>query len=371
MPRFTLLRGVVSWAALVGLLSALGGSPAWATKVKPRVSSFTATPSNVGVYGGTERLSASVENANTCEISANVPVAELPQTVPCTEGSVSQSVTLPANTGKKKLKYKLTLVAKANGERSGKAKVNTAVAVSPKNVNCFATGKFAYLVGCDFEDRIFPGGVNWEGADFENANLNYARLSHVYFEGVKLAGASVTQLHADHIEGLPESLPTNWRAVNGFLVGPQADLRFDDLDGAQLAGADLTETVLVETSLRANLAGANLSLSNDQGFPVDFEGANLRGANLSGAALAEANFEHAEAREADFEEADLQEANLSHAGLFSLNVRYAWLGGATFLGSMTYETNFWEAHFDENQPTICWDGKLSTEEGNGCYPEIG
>ena len=84
------------------------------------------------------------------------------------------------------------------------------------------------------------------------------------------------------------------RKVNGYVIGPGADLF-----GANLRGADLRE---------ANLFGANLSGAN-------LRGANLREANLGGADLREANLSGADLSWADLCEADLRGAYLSGADL--------------------------------------------------------
>ena len=83
--------------------------PAGATTPKPTVSGFAASPTTLYNNGGIVTLSANVTNAMSCVFSSTKPVAGLPATVACTSGEVSQAVTLPANTGKKPVKYKFKL----------------------------------------------------------------------------------------------------------------------------------------------------------------------------------------------------------------------------------------------------------------------
>src|SRR5208282_5622227 len=67
---------------------------------------------------------------------------------------------------------------------------------------------------------------------------------------------------------LPTATPTNWQLVDGYLVGP-----FADLSGADPAGADLA---------RSNFHGANLT-------DADLTGSNLTGAYITYSDLAGTN----------------------------------------------------------------------------------
>ena len=42
------------------------------------------------------------------------------------------------------------------------------------------------------------------------------------------------------IIGTPSVLPSDWKLVGGYLIGPDADLLDADLTGANLTGADLS-----------------------------------------------------------------------------------------------------------------------------------
>ena len=90
--------------------------------------------------------------------------------------------------------------------------------------------------------------------------------------------------------------------VNGYDIGPNADL-----EGANLRGANLRY---------ANLRGANL-------IGARLYGANLAGANLAGADLINANLEGA----------NLAGANLYSARLYGANLAGANLAGADLAGA--------------------------------------
>ena len=73
------------------------------------------------------------------------------------------------------------------------------------------------------------------------------------------------------------SLKREPHEVNGYMIGPGADLRRADLFGADLEGADLSGADLNEANLyEADLSGADLG-------GADLGGALLSGVNLIGA----------------------------------------------------------------------------------------
>ena len=153
------------------------------------------------------------------------------------------------------------------------------------------------------------------GADLTNANLNGANLN-----GADLTGASLYQVQSGSITGSPSSLPTSWKLINGYLMGPGttsigganlngAILTGADLTGADLYYADLTDAVLTDAALtEVNLAGADLngvrsggitftgttpslpilgSWKLISGYLIGF-GADLTNADLTGADLSDA-----------------------------------------------------------------------------------
>ena len=71
--------------------------------------------------------------------------------------------------------------------------------------------------------------------------------------------------------------------VNGYQIGPGADLRSADLRGADLKGANLENADL----RGANLEGADLNMASLIGCNLD--GVNISGANLNGVRISDAN----------------------------------------------------------------------------------
>jgi len=152
-------------------------------------------------------------------------------------------------------------------------------------------------------------GVNltnddFAGANFAGANLSGAVFTNMTLNGAHLAGANLTGIISGGISGTPATLPPNWKLVNGYLIGPGADLSSSalrnqhlggvNLAGAQLSGADLTGVTSggivgkpaslpqYWTLSDGYLLGPKANLTNADLHGVDLAGADLRYATLTG-----------------------------------------------------------------------------------------
>ncbi len=161
-----------------------------------------------------------------------------------------------------------------------------------------------------------------ESANLAGANLIYTNLTNAQLTGATLTnarlsafneepGANLTGVSSGSILGTPATLPSGWLLIDGYLIGPGANLSNANLSGVDMSGVDLSG---------ANLNGANLS------------NANLSDANLTGAELA----------------ATLTGANLSSANL----------GSAVDLSLATLTHVIWDN-------AICPDGTSSGDEATG------
>jgi len=144
-------------------------------------------------------------------------------------------------------------------------------------------GPKANLSGSDFSNKdlrdahlkgVFFMGSNLSGADLSGVDLSDANLTGVLLGGAditdtNLTNATLTGIHSSNLIGAPIGLPSPWRLVNGYLIGPGANLNNADLSGIDLSGVDLS--------------GASLLFT-------DFSGSNLEGANLTNALINNANF---------------------------------------------------------------------------------
>lgn len=125
------------------------------------------------------------------------------------------------------------------------------------------------------------------------ANLDGVTGANIDLSGLDLRGTSVKNVHASGLTGLP-MLDAGVKIVNGYLIGPGADLTGFDLSGANLTGVDIADTILTNVK-SGGITGTPLNSKNVRGTwgyqynPVGFyngylvgNGANLAGANLNG-----------------------------------------------------------------------------------------
>jgi uncharacterized protein YjbI with pentapeptide repeats len=159
-----------------------------------------------------------------------------------------------------------------------------------------ASAQNANLVNATAENTNFSNvslvGGQLEGADFQGSTFTEADLVGVSVSDTNFKGTHLFKVATGGIFGAPSKLPIGWRFVDGYFVGPWADLGdSSNLAGADLSGLDLTGIdfgplglALGTTSLvNANLSHTNFTRANFHNADVD--GANLTGANLTRAAF--------------------------------------------------------------------------------------
>jgi uncharacterized protein YjbI with pentapeptide repeats len=94
------------------------------------------------------------------------------------------------------------------------------------------------------------------------ADLTGAYLDSVDLSNLDLSNANFTRLHASRITGVNLFLPSGWKRLAGYLVGPKANLQSDNFSTVDFGESDLTGAVLTN----ANLGGADLSKSTLKGI---------------------------------------------------------------------------------------------------------
>ena len=101
------------------------------------------------------------------------------------------------------------------------------------------------------------------GIDLYEANFTNASLTHTKISKTILTKTNLTNVASSDLTGIPYNLPINWKLINGYLVGPTANLRGANLMGAKLTGLTLTN---------ANLSGATLTfvISGNVTGPIIF-----------------------------------------------------------------------------------------------------
>ena len=199
--------------------------------------------------------------------------------------------------------------ADLTGVRSGGIEYLPALLPDPwRIVGGYLIGPSANLASADLTGANLTGadltGANLTGANLTNANLTGANLTNANLTGANMAyanltdanlfGANLTGVRSGDISGTPLPLPANWSVINGFLVGPGANLTVANFEGrdltdVDLSGANLTDANLINANLRrAVLINANLT------------GADLPGAILTGATLTGATFSNAQIYQTTF-----------------------------------------------------------------------
>lgn len=176
-----------------------------------------------------------------------------------------------------------------------------------------------------------------DGVDFSNTNLDRAYLRNTSMRGVISGGIVGTDL----------VLPADWRLVQGYLIGPFANLTNKAINNSNLAGVQL---------MYAQLAYANLASSQLQG--ADLSGSDARGADMSYTNFSGATLRWSSLMWANFSFANLTGANLSGAFLAGANFHGANLSGADLTGADLTGVNW--------QDTICPDGTNSNTHNQTC-----
>ena len=141
----------------------------------------------------------------------------------------------------------------------------------------------ADLTNADLTNADLSGanltGAHLIGTTLTGATLTNATLTNATLSGATLTDATLTNVKSGGITGDGSTtLPTAWQLIDGYLIGPAADLTDADLSGADLIsavlpGANLTDADLSGATLTGVLNGATLT------------NATLMGADLSSATL--------------------------------------------------------------------------------------
>ncbi len=228
----------------------------------------------------------------------------------------------------------------------------------------------ANLANADLADATLVG-ANLNGADLANANLtdaamNPSSLADTNLSGTDLTDADLSSVFSGGITGSPAQLPAHWSLLDGYLIGPEANLKNADLAGQNLAGDDLAYAALTGATVTGTLlATADLTgVASGQligtpgslppnwltidgylaGPDANLGTAELSGANLAGADLAGADLNSADLSNADLAGTDLSGATLTAADLTSINLTAANLHSATLVQSQLTSADL--AHAD-------------------------
>jgi uncharacterized protein YjbI with pentapeptide repeats/5-hydroxyisourate hydrolase-like protein (transthyretin family) len=156
------------------------------------------------------------------------------------------------------------------------------------------------LSGADLHND-FMVQANFTGTELQGANLSGSSFAGANLTGADLYNANIGGVTSGGITGTPAALPVGWSLINGYLVGPGADLTSANLAHADLRGINLMQTA--------------------------FASANLTGTNFSGDYLEVAKFDYSNVTNADFTGADITNSSFANATITGTN-----FSGSTVVG---------------------------------------
>jgi len=139
------------------------------------------------------------------------------------------------------------------------------------------------------------------------SNLTNANLANINLSGLDLSNCILTGVRSGGITGTPQGLPTGWQIMNGYLVGPGANLTGATLTGSLYNTTDLSGAILTGVT-SSFITGTPLRFPVDNGWKIAGgyiigPNVNLTNANLSGLILSDIN---------------LSEVNLTNANLLGV-----------------------------------------------------
>jgi uncharacterized protein YjbI with pentapeptide repeats len=176
-----------------------------------------------------------------------------------------------------------------------------------------------------FIDNFLVGpGANLSGADLSNANL----------DGLDLRTSDLTRVKSGKITG-NFYMDTQWRLVDGYILGPSVNLENATLADISISNLDLTNAIFTNASI-SGITGSGYKLSSNYeirygmvvGPSINFRNLNLAGMQLQNLDLSGANFSNSNLSSTVF-----QDSNLSYVDFNSANLEGTVFKGANLTGA--------------------------------------
>jgi uncharacterized protein YjbI with pentapeptide repeats len=109
------------------------------------------------------------------------------------------------------------------------------------------------LASADLENADFSSaslaGADLSSADLTGADLTDGSLTAAELGGANFSGVSLTGMVSGQISGTPLNLPSPWQLLDGYLIGPGANLVQAELSGVTFDNADLYAADLYQADL--------------------------------------------------------------------------------------------------------------------------
>ena len=139
------------------------------------------------------------------------------------------------------------------------------------------------FTGANLQATVFSN-VNLTDIDFTSNNILGIAFYNCNLTRTDFSGLDVEGIRAVGITGTPIGLPSNFKIISGFAIGPYANLSSLNLMNINLTGTNLHHASLSASNLTgANLANVDLTLTAFTG--VNLTNANITNANLTGVNL--------------------------------------------------------------------------------------
>ncbi len=232
------------------------------------------------------------------------------------------------------------------------------------------------------KNKIINHNLLAAGAVLDNIDLSGGNLNGLELSGTDLTNCNFYNVSSGNIYGNP-ILSSEYRLINGYIIGPNVNLSDVDLSGQIISNLSLLNTNLDGTDLR-NCSLLNISSGKIKGTPllplywklingylvgpsanlenVDFTDQNLYQTNLENTNLRGCIFKNTKSgsivgtpilspeyrilngyivgKQVDLSGANLEFQNLSNLSLFQTNLTNSKLNYADINGCNIFETNF-------------------------------
>lgn len=166
------------------------------------------------------------------------------------------------------------------------------------------------LSSADLEDANLEGanlvGANLEDSVLENAILAAANVMDANFTDANLEDANLNEIISGGVIGEPLNIPTGVALVNGYFLGPQANIYLAEPEVTYVASPTTDSPSKAVDYFYPKIGGKTVTYKR----PASFVDADLTGVNASSANLNGVDFEGANLTDADFVDAEMNYANL-------------------------------------------------------------
>jgi len=242
---------VLGAACFSGMAQAQTRAAAGAAKPpKPAVLKFNSLPAKLSSAGGRVTLTARVQGASTCKITASPAVKGFPLTTPCASGVVGTSVVLPKNKATKAKEQAFVLQALAGTVSSKKA--TSDVTVDPPfawsgQLEPPANGTTGDFAGVSCASASFCVAIDGDGNEVTWDGSSWSTGTHVsdtWPNSVSCPSPTFCMI-ADTTGGVATFDGTNWSAPDEIDSSVNHDLVSVGCGSSQLcAAADVGHDVL-------------------------------------------------------------------------------------------------------------------------------